>query len=171
MAKGPHRNGRDDGGLGGLSKHAKPRTISGPEEQEGELGTSSREGHRMTTDVPGNCQCRVLVVDDNQAAAQLLSMFLKLLGHEVCTASDGQAGIEAAAKFLPDVVLMDIGMPRMNGYEAAQYIREQSWGERILLIAVTGQNEDGRQSQEAGFDHHLVKPADASELQRLIQKS
>jgi CheY-like chemotaxis protein len=100
-------------------------------------------------------------------------MFLKLLGHEVCTASDGQEGIEAAAKFLPNVVLMDIGMPRMNGYEAAQYIREQSWGQRILLIAVTGrdQNEDRRQSQEAGFDHHLVKPTDASELQRLIQES
>ena len=127
----------------------------------------------MTTDVPGNCQRRVLVVDDNAAAAQLLSMILKLLGHEVRTASDGQEGIEIAAKFLPDAVLMDIGMPRMNGYEAAHHIREQSWGERILLIAVTGrdQHEDRKLSQVAGFDHHLVKPADVSELQRLIQES
>ena len=114
----------------------------------------------------------VLVVDDNTAAAKLLSSVIKMMGNEVRTANDGQQAIEVAAEFLPDVVLMDIGMPKMNGYEAAQHIRQQPWGEKMILVALTGwgQEEDKLRTKEAGFDHHLVKPADPSELRRLLQE-
>lgn len=120
-------------------------------------------------EVPSS-KLRVLVVDDNVAAAKMLGMSVKMLGNEVRTAGDGQEAIEIAADFQPDVVLMDIGMPRMNGYEAARYIRQQPWGQKMFLIALTGwgQEEDKRQTMEAGFDHHLVKPAEPDELQELL---
>lgn len=119
------------------------------------------------------CKRRVLVVDDNQAAAEMLSMVVKMLGNEVRTASDGQQAIEVAAEFLPDVVLMDIGMPKMNGHEAARQIRRQPWGKEMLLVAVTGwgQEEDQRKTNESGFDHHLVKPAEPAAVQKLIAES
>lgn len=115
-------------------------------------------------------KARVLVVDDNQAAVDMLSMMVKMLGNDVCTARDGCEALRAAATFLPDVVLMDIGMPNMNGHEAARRIREQPWGKSMMLVALTGwgQDEDKQRTKEAGFDHHLVKPADPSELQRLL---
>jgi len=105
---------------------------------------------------------RVLVVDDNQDAAVSLAMLLELTGHEVRTAFDGLKAVEVAGEFLPDVVLMDLGMPKLNGYEAATRIREQMWGERMVLVAVTGwgQEDDRRRTAEAGFDGHLVKPVD-----------
>ena len=86
------------------------------------------------------------------------------------TADDGQQAVEAADAFRPDVVLLDIGMPRLNGYEAARRIREQPWGRGMLLVALTGwgQEEDRRLAEDAGFDHHLVKPAEPAELQRLL---
>jgi PAS domain S-box-containing protein len=126
---------------------------------------------QRTADEAG--QRRVLVVDDNEAAADMLGRVVQILGHEVRTAGDGREAIEVAAEFRPDVVLMDLGMPEMNGYEAAQHIREQPWGRGMLLIALTGwgQDEDRRRTQEAGFDHHLVKPADPAELQRLLAES
>jgi len=113
---------------------------------------------------------RILVVDDNKAAATMLKMVVKMLGNEVRTAHDGQQAIGVAAEFLPDVVLMDLGMPRMNGYEAARHIREQPWGQDMLLVALTGwgQDEDRERTQEAGFDHHLVKPAEPAALQQLL---
>lgn len=120
--------------------------------------------------VPSEFKHRVLVVDDNKAAAELLGMVVRMLGHEVRTAGDGQEGFEVAEVFLPDVVLMDLGMPRMNGFEAARKIREQPWGQQMRLIALTGwgQAEDKQRTKEAGFDHHLVKPAEPAELQRLL---
>lgn len=116
-------------------------------------------------------QHRILVVDDNQAAANMLQMVVKMLGNEVRTAYDGEQAIEVAADFLPDVILMDLGMPRMNGYEAAREIRNQSWGKDILLVALTGwgQDEDRERTQEAGFNHHLVKPAEPAAIQQLLQ--
>jgi CheY-like chemotaxis protein len=116
---------------------------------------------------------RVLVVDDNTAAADMLSRVVRMLGHEVRTAGDGQEAVHLAAEFRPDVVLMDLGMPVMNGFEAARHIREQPWGRDIFLIALTGwgQDEDRRRTQEVGFDRHLVKPADPAELQRLLAES
>ena len=113
---------------------------------------------------------RILVVDDNKAAATMLKMVVKMLGNKVRTAHDGQQAVEVAAEFLPDVVLMDLGMPKMNGYEAARHIRKQSWGHDMLLVALTGwgQDEDREKTRQAGFDHHLVKPAEPAVLQQLL---
>jgi signal transduction histidine kinase len=113
---------------------------------------------------------RVLVADDNVDAAASLAMMLEFMGNEVRTAHDGIAAVEAAAAFRPDVILLDIGMPRMNGYDACRQIREQPWGRGIAIAALTGwgQEEDKRQSREAGFDHHLVKPVEPAALEALL---
>ncbi len=113
---------------------------------------------------------RVLIVDDNKAAADMLCFAVGSMGHEVRTANDGEEAVRAAAEFLPDVVLMDLGMPKMTGYEAARHIRRQKPGENITMVALTGwgQEEDKRRTREAGFDHHLVKPAELSELEQLF---
>lgn len=123
-----------------------------------------------TTVANADSRRRVLVVDDNKAAADMLGTVVKMLGNEVRTAGDGQQGIEVAAEFLPNVILMDLGMPKMNGYQAARHIRQQPWGEKMMLVALTGwgQDEDKQRTKEAGFDHHLVKPAEPAELQRLL---
>lgn len=114
--------------------------------------------------------CRVLIVDDNQAALDTLSMLVRTLGNHVQTAADGQEATAVAAEFLPQVVLMDLGMPRMDGYAAARYIREQPWGREMLLVALTGwgQETDRQRTKEAGFDHHLVKPARPADVQKLL---
>jgi signal transduction histidine kinase len=113
---------------------------------------------------------RILVADDNVDAAASLAMMLEFMGNEVRTAHDGVAAVEAAAAFRPDVILLDIGMPRLNGYDACRRIREQPWGRGIAIAALTGwgQEEDKRQSREAGFDHHLVKPVEPAALERLL---
>jgi CheY-like chemotaxis protein len=110
---------------------------------------------------------RILVVDDNVDIADSLAMMLEMTGNEVRTAHDGLEGVAAARAYRPDLILLDIGMPKMNGYEACRRIREQPWGKSVLIAAVTGwgQEEDRRHSQEAGFDHHLIKRAVAG-LQR-----
>jgi PAS domain S-box-containing protein len=112
---------------------------------------------------------RILVVDDNRDAVDRLGMLLKVMGHTVRTAYDVLEAVDAAATFKPEMVLLDIGLPRLNGYEAARRIRELADGKGVLLVALTGwgQEEDRRRSKEAGFDHHLVKPVDPAELQRL----
>lgn len=116
---------------------------------------------------------KVLVVDDNTAAADMLALVVRMLGHDVSTAYDGQQGVEAAQERRPDVILMDIGMPRLNGYEAARHIRQQVWGQAIRLVALTGwgQDEDKQRARDAGFDKHLVKPAEPAELQRLLAEA
>ena len=113
---------------------------------------------------------RILVVDDNQDAADSLSKLLSLTGMEVRTAYDGLEAVEAAAAFHPDVILLDIGLPKLNGYEVARRIREQPWGKDIVLVALTGwgQEEDRRRSQGAGFNAHLVKPVDFVALQQFL---
>jgi CheY-like chemotaxis protein len=115
---------------------------------------------------------RVLVVDDNRDAADSLAMMLSLAGHETRTAYDGLEAVQAAAGFRPDVVLLDIGMPKMNGYEAARHLRSQSWGKGMALIALTGwgQEDDKRRALEAGFDHHLTKPVEAAALEKLLAR-
>jgi len=105
---------------------------------------------------------RVLVVDDNVGAARLLSIFVKALGHEVQTASNGQEAVERGRVFEPEIVIMDIGMPVMDGYQAARMIRSEAWGKGITLIALTGwgQDDDKQKAWDAGFDRHLVKPVE-----------
>jgi two-component system CheB/CheR fusion protein len=113
---------------------------------------------------------RVLVVEDNADVAESLAMLLRVGGHEVCTAQDGPAALEAAAAYRPNVILLDIGLPRMDGYEVARRLREQGTLQGSLLIALTGygQEEDRRRSHEAGFDAHLTKPADLAALENLL---
>jgi signal transduction histidine kinase len=109
---------------------------------------------------------RVLVADDNTDAAESLAMLLRALGNEVSVASDGVEAVQAVRDFRPDVVLLDIGMPRLDGYGAAREIRGHPLGAHIRLVALTGwaQEEDRRRAREAGFDAHLVKPADIDRI-------
>jgi PAS domain S-box-containing protein len=113
---------------------------------------------------------RILVVDDNRDAAESLAMLLKIMGNDVHLAHDGEEAVTAAAKVRPDVVLCDLGLPKLNGYEACRRMKAQAWTETMTLIAVTGwgQDDDRRKSQEAGFDHHLVKPVDPQSLMKLL---
>jgi signal transduction histidine kinase len=113
---------------------------------------------------------RILVVDDNRDGAESLAMMLKLMGHETQTAYDGVAALEAAEAFRPAVVLLDIGLPRLNGYEVARRLRQQPWGETMVLIAQTGwgQDEDKSRSRDAGFNFHMVKPIDPAALEKLL---
>jgi PAS domain S-box-containing protein len=114
---------------------------------------------------------RVLVVDDNTDSATSLAMLLELEGHVTHVANDGLEAVEAAAAFEPDLILLDIGLPKLNGYEAARRIRQQPSGREPVLVALTGwgQEEDRRRSREAGFDRHMVKPVDYSSLRRLLE--
>jgi len=99
-----------------------------------------------------------------------MAMMLELSGHDVAMAHDGAEAIERAKEFLPDVAFLDLGMPKLNGYEAARSIREQPWGRQILLVALTGwgQEDDKRRTREAGFDAHIVKPIDFAALEELL---
>lgn len=114
---------------------------------------------------------RVLVVDDNRDGAQSMAMMLRLLGNEVITAYDGVEAVVAAEAFHPDVILMDIGLPQLNGLEASRQIRAQPWGRELKIIALTGwgQENDREQSRQAGCDGHLVKPVNLSDLQKLLE--
>jgi PAS domain S-box-containing protein len=118
-------------------------------------------------------QRKVLVVDDNRDAAISLAMMLKLMGNDTKTAHDGLEAIDVAAAFQPDLILLDIGMPRLNGYDTARQIRETPWGRGVLLVALTGwgQDDDRRKSKEAGFDHHLTKPVDPTRLEKLLYEN
>ncbi len=113
---------------------------------------------------------RVLVADDNRDGAESLAEVLRLQGHEVRTAHDGAAAVAAAEAFRPEVILMDIGMPRLNGLDATRQIREQPWGSGVVIVALTGwgQNGDRERSRAAGCDAHLVKPVGLPDLERLL---
>ena len=114
--------------------------------------------------------CRVLVADDNADAAEMMRLMLGFKGHDVRVATDGLQAVDLAREFDPDIVFLDIGMPRMDGYEAARLIRKR--GKPVTLVALTGwgQDEDRARSREAGFDHHLTKPPDREVLERLINE-
>jgi len=113
---------------------------------------------------------RVLVVDDNKDSAQTLAMMLKIMGNDIRTAHDGLEAVEKAQEYLPNVILLDLGMPKLNGYDVCRRIREEAWGSSMVIIALTGwgQAEDRQRTKEAGFDHHLVKPVDVAKLQELL---
>jgi PAS domain S-box-containing protein len=117
-------------------------------------------------------QLRVLVVDDNRAAAKMLKVIIEKLGHQVELAHDGVDGIEKAQQLSPHLILMDIGMPKMNGYEATRRIHATDWGKDIVIAALSGwgHEDDKRRTQEAGFDYHLVKPAEITALNEILLK-
>ena len=116
---------------------------------------------------------RILVADDNVDSAEILAMLLALQGYDAKTTHDGAAALDMAATFRPDVILLDIGMPKLNGYDVCRRIRQQSWGKSITVIAMTGwgQEDDRRKSQVAGFDFHLVKPVDLDVLFKLLARA
>jgi signal transduction histidine kinase len=113
---------------------------------------------------------RILIADDNADSAESMGMLLRLMGNDVRIANDGLEAVEQAATFQPDIVLMDIGMPRLDGYEAARRIRNQEWSRDTLLVAVTGwgPSDDNAEATAAGFDRHFTKPLDPAELRRLV---
>jgi PAS domain S-box-containing protein len=113
---------------------------------------------------------RILVADDNADVAESFEVMLQMFGHEVQTAFDGLEALERAEEFRPDVIVLDVGMPKLDGYETARRIRQQPWGQDVVLIAVTGwgNEEDKNRSAEAGFDIHLVKPVDADTILKSV---
>jgi PAS domain S-box-containing protein len=129
-------------------------------------GNEEREPHLVVSR-------RVLIADDNRDAAESLAMLLRLEGHEVVLAHDGEDAIQLFEKTAPAVALLDIGMPKMNGYQVARRIRASAGGAHVVLIAVTGwgQQKDRSESREAGFDHHLIKPVEPEAVLRLIRPS
>jgi len=137
-----------------------PLVVTPPEERAQNLSPAAAPALRR----------RILIADDNHDALESLATMLRLSGNEVHTASDGIEAVALAEELLPDVVLMDIGMPRLNGREATLRIRDQAWGKSMVVIALTGwgQEADRRLSREAGCDEHLVKPVDLAELERLM---
>jgi CheY-like chemotaxis protein/anti-sigma regulatory factor (Ser/Thr protein kinase) len=120
---------------------------------------------------PATCPaCNILVVDDNTDAANSLAKLLQMHGHEVQVAYDGPSGIEAAKSFLPDLILLDIGLPGMDGFEVAKHLRQEPGLKEVPLIAVSGygREEDRQRSRQVGFNHHLVKPVDPQALPALF---
>jgi CheY-like chemotaxis protein len=114
--------------------------------------------------------CRVLVADDNRGLVQTLALLLQAKGHDVHVTFDGAEAVAAFESYQPHLVLLDIGMPKLNGYETARQIRRHPQGKRIILVAMTGwgQDEDKRQAYEAGFDHHLTKPVATADLDEIL---
>jgi CheY-like chemotaxis protein len=119
---------------------------------------------------PEPSRTRILVADDNIDAADSLALLLDMAGHDVRVVHDGRAALSVAQSFRPDTVLLDIGMPLMSGYEVARALRQEPWGAKITLIALTGwgQESDRLKAMEAGFDRHLTKPVDPDMLEQLM---
>jgi CheY-like chemotaxis protein len=118
----------------------------------------------------GKLALRILIVEDNLISAEMLATMLQMRGSEVQTANDGIEGLKLAESFRPDVVLLDIGLPTISGYDVARAIRQQSWGQGLTLIAITGWGEEQEKlcCAEVGIDYHLVKPVHPSELLGLL---
>lgn len=116
---------------------------------------------------------RILLVDDQPDIVESLALLLRTSGYSLHTAEDGVSAVQIADTLRPDVMVIDLGMPRMDGYQVARWVRQQPWGTRATLIAVTGwgQESDRRRTLDAGFDAHLVKPVDLDALIRLIDVS
>jgi PAS domain S-box-containing protein len=117
-----------------------------------------------------SAQQRVLIAEDHKDSAASLARLLEILGNSVCIARDGEEAVAIAEQFRPRVILLDIGMPKLNGYEACKRIREKPWSRDVVIVALTGwgQEADRRRSREAGFDHHLVKPVELDALEAVL---
>jgi len=114
---------------------------------------------------------RILIVDDNKDLAASLARLLRILGHEVEVVYDGRKGIEIARSFRPEVVLLDIGLPNLDGYQVARTLREEGFHDTIIIaVSGYGQEEDRKRSREAGMDHHLTKPVDLKTISELISQ-
>jgi len=131
---------------------------------------NSRESNEHRGRLQSTSNLRVLVVDDNRDAAETTAMLLEMMGNTVQSAHDGAEAVAAAETFRPDVVLCDIGLPKLNGYDVARALRQRPWGRQMYLVALTGwgQDADKRQALEAGFDHHLTKPVDPEQIEALL---
>lgn len=123
----------------------------------------------MAPEQPG--RLRVLVVEDDADSADMLSTLLALFGHQVRVERDAAGGLQALAEFLPDVAVLDIGLPKMDGYEMARRVRRTDGFENLPLIAISGwgTSEDVERAHQAGFDHHLTKPASPDRLESLLK--
>jgi CheY-like chemotaxis protein len=121
------------------------------------------------TPIPGPAR-RILVADDNRDSVESLALLLRLYGHEVEVAHDGEEAVAKAERFRPHVALLDIGMPRLSGHEAARKLRQRPWGKRLLLVAATGwaQAEERERARASGFDAHLVKPVNPADLMNML---
>jgi len=137
------------------------------------LAVSGAQSKPATPAQPNGPLRRVLVVDDNRDSAESMAMVLAMLGHETRAVHDGRQALEVAETFQPDVILLDIGMPGMNGYDTCRRIRAQPWASRMMLVAMTGwgHEDDRKRSQEAGFDHHLTKPVELESLKQLLGRA
>jgi CheY-like chemotaxis protein len=138
----------------------------------GAAGVRGLAAPGLQTHVTDALRKRVLVVDDNVDAAESIGMILRISGYDVRCVYDGPSALEAARTYRPDVVVLDIGLPGMSGYDVARQLRQQPDFRRTPLVAVTGygQDEDRRRSREAGFDHHLTKPVDPDALQAFVAR-
>ena len=160
-------NGRIEASSAGAGKGAEFRVLL---PCLTEVKQSSNGGERPSAEVGLGLNCRVLVVDDNWDAAETVAVLLELAGHEVKAVTDGQQALACARVYAPEVVVLDIGLPIIDGYQVARQLRTTAQTRASLLIALTGygQDVDRERAQDAGFDRHLVKPADPKELVRLI---
>lgn len=149
-------------------KHQRPRGRRAPAELVTATPTEAPPRSASRARLPP--KRRVLIADDNVDAADAMGMYLEALGAEVRTAYDGEGAIQIAREFKPDLVLLDIGMPTLDGYEVARRMRREPWSRAITLVALTGwgREEDRVRSREAGFDGHLVKPVNEAALEQLV---
>jgi CheY-like chemotaxis protein len=133
--------------------------------------TQEEDGAGAPAPAPQAAARRVLVADDNRDAADTLAMLIEFEGHSVMLAYDGAAALEAFGRFNPDIVLLDLGMPRLSGIEVAQRIRAAESGTHAMLVAITGWGQSGDRARTlaAGFDHHLTKPVDVGRLRELLR--
>jgi PAS domain S-box-containing protein len=184
---GPHHDLADEAGGLGIGLHLVKRLV---ELHGGRVTLTSAGANRGTTveirlplasterahesarsaEATHAAKRKVLVIDDNADAAESLAVLLGLQGHEAQTALDGEAGLAIAAKLRPDMILLDLRMPRMSGYQVARAIRTTDWGRQLVLVALSGygQEDDFLATQAAGFDYHLVKPVDPKLLQAFL---
>jgi CheY-like chemotaxis protein len=138
-------------------------------EAEKDLGVRARAPARAG-EAPVRKRRRILVADDNVDLAASMGLLLEMMGNDVRVTHDGSAAVNVETEFRPDVVFLDIGMTKMNGFDACTRIRGKPWGKEPVIVALTGwgQPEDKRRSREAGFDHHLVKPIEPAALERFL---